>query len=183
MVLRYIISSCKDISTSLQVLSITLSSILKEILRMIQSSYGSMVDQDVPVWSVMLSLIQGLFLENGPFVFVTNETYMKINPYSWNKKANVLYIESPGGVNILSSRLDSAKVWETTTIPTVMIQLPKITTSPLSNSSRNGNHLPRMNSIFQEKVMPASMFHILLEKFLPIISFQPLISKSTLKVY
>jgi carboxypeptidase C (cathepsin A) len=36
--------------------------------------------------------------ENGPFKFKENSTEMYENPYSWNRKANLLYIESPGGV-------------------------------------------------------------------------------------
>jgi len=40
----------------------------------------------------------GMVYENGPFVFEHNTTELKFNEYSWNKKANLLYIESPGGV-------------------------------------------------------------------------------------
>jgi carboxypeptidase C (cathepsin A) len=36
--------------------------------------------------------------ENGPFKFKPNSTDMFANPYSWNRKANLLYIESPAGV-------------------------------------------------------------------------------------
>ena len=31
-------------------------------------------------------------------MFETNTSILKLNEYSWNKKANLLYIESPGGV-------------------------------------------------------------------------------------
>ena len=44
------------------------------------------------------SSLLGMTYENGPFVFETNTSILKLNEYSWNKKANVLYIESPGGV-------------------------------------------------------------------------------------
>lgn len=40
----------------------------------------------------------GMVYENGPFVFEHNTTELKFNEYAWNKKANLLYIESPGGV-------------------------------------------------------------------------------------
>ena len=47
-----------------------------------------------PGCSSMLGFIQ----EHGPFVVENGETKFKENKYSWNKEANVLYIESPVGV-------------------------------------------------------------------------------------
>ena len=44
------------------------------------------------------SSLIGMVYENGPFVFETNTTKLKLNPHSWNQQANLLYIESPGGV-------------------------------------------------------------------------------------
>ena len=44
------------------------------------------------------SSLIGMSYENGPFKFKENSTEMMANPYSWNSKANLLYIESPGGV-------------------------------------------------------------------------------------
>jgi cathepsin A (carboxypeptidase C) len=48
------------------------------------------------------SSLMGAFQENGPFLFNINATGLQatINPYSWNTFANVLYIESPAGVEI-----------------------------------------------------------------------------------
>ena len=43
------------------------------------------------------SSLGGMFTENGPFVLDKNLT-ITLNPYSWNKVANVLYIEQPAGV-------------------------------------------------------------------------------------
>jgi serine carboxypeptidase-like clade 2 len=36
--------------------------------------------------------------ENGPFRFDVNTSHLKLNDFAWNKKANLLYIESPGSV-------------------------------------------------------------------------------------
>lgn len=68
------------------------------------------------------SSLLALFAEHGPFVFDDGESVIKPNPEPWNKRANVLYIESPAGVgysfakttedwnhNDISSSLDSLK--------------------------------------------------------------------------
>lgn len=44
------------------------------------------------------SSLLGLFQENGPFVIDDGETLIKPNPFPWNMRANLLYIESPAGV-------------------------------------------------------------------------------------
>ena len=44
------------------------------------------------------SSLLGLFTENGPFIFDDGEYAIKPNPYPWNLRANLLYIESPAGV-------------------------------------------------------------------------------------
>jgi carboxypeptidase C (cathepsin A) len=70
----------------------------------------------------------GMLLENGPFVFVRNKTSITLNDNAWNKKANVLYIESPGGVNWSLFRWDSARASATTATP--MPQSQRTTTEP-----------------------------------------------------
>jgi len=37
-------------------------------------------------------------MENGPFIFDSNSTNFTVNPYAWNKNANLFYLESPPGV-------------------------------------------------------------------------------------
>ena len=44
------------------------------------------------------SSLLGLFQENGPYIFDDGEELIKPNPFPWNQKANLLYIESPAGV-------------------------------------------------------------------------------------
>jgi cathepsin A (carboxypeptidase C) len=44
------------------------------------------------------SSLLALFQEHGPFVIDDGEYYIKNNPYPWNVRANMLYIESPAGV-------------------------------------------------------------------------------------
>jgi serine carboxypeptidase-like clade 2 len=44
------------------------------------------------------SSLLGAFSENGPFIFDDGESVIKPNPYAWNQRANLLYIESPAHV-------------------------------------------------------------------------------------
>lgn len=46
------------------------------------------------------SSLLGAFYENGPFLFKTDADGFQdaINKHAWNNYANVLYLESPGGV-------------------------------------------------------------------------------------
>ena len=54
------------------------------------------------------SSLYGWITENGPMMYHKNKTFSK-NEYSWNKEANMLYIESPGevGFSFINSYLDS----------------------------------------------------------------------------
>lgn len=36
------------------------------------------------------------FYSKGPFVFVKGTKNFRVNPFNWNKQANVLFIEGPG---------------------------------------------------------------------------------------
>jgi len=52
------------------------------------------------------SSLLGFFTENGPFSINEDET-LSPNPYSWNRIANVLYVESPAGVGYSYSNTTS----------------------------------------------------------------------------
>ena len=47
-----------------------------------------------PGCSSMLAFMQ----ENGPLAIDDGEDYIKTNPYPWNKRANMIWLESPAGV-------------------------------------------------------------------------------------
>lgn len=44
------------------------------------------------------SSLLGLMQEHGPFVFDDGQTVLKPNPWPWNYRSNMLYIESPAAV-------------------------------------------------------------------------------------
>lgn len=44
------------------------------------------------------SSLYSAYYSKGPFTFVKNTKNFRINPFNWNKHANVLFIEGPGEV-------------------------------------------------------------------------------------
>jgi len=50
------------------------------------------------------SSLIGMVYENGPFLFKEGTVNFQLNQYAWNMKANVLYLESPGGVGFSISK-------------------------------------------------------------------------------
>jgi serine carboxypeptidase-like clade 1 len=55
------------------------------------------------------SSMEGLFYENGPFVFAEGSSVLQANNYSWNLNASMLYFEAPAGVGF-STLGDAANI-------------------------------------------------------------------------
>lgn len=61
----------------------------------------------------------GLFQEHGPCRITNDSSSVTLNPYSWNNKANVLYIDQPVGVgwshgtlNVGTSDEAASDIWK-----------------------------------------------------------------------
>ena len=64
-------------------------------------SQSAPADDPVLIWfngGPGCSSLLGFLQEHGPWIIDDFETQIKQNPFPWNKRANVLYIESPAGV-------------------------------------------------------------------------------------
>jgi cathepsin A (carboxypeptidase C) len=51
--------------------------------------------------------MEGMFAEHGPCTIADDAVNPKINPWSWNLRANMIYIESPAGVGFSIAGLPS----------------------------------------------------------------------------
>jgi len=58
--------------------------------------YGSREDLVLYIFYKACSSEWAIFFENGPFKIINNSTLRK-NKYSWNKIANMLYVDYPPG--------------------------------------------------------------------------------------
>jgi carboxypeptidase C (cathepsin A) len=55
------------------------------------------------------SSMLGFMQEHGPWIIDDGEDDIKANPYSWNRRANMLYIESPAGVGFSRANIGKAE--------------------------------------------------------------------------
>lgn len=70
-------------------------------------SQSSPKDDPVLLWlngGPGCSSMLGLFTELGPFLINDDGKTLRLNPYSWNKNANVLFLESPSSVGFSYSK-------------------------------------------------------------------------------
>lgn len=58
------------------------------------------------------SSMLGWAQEHGPAMFPEESVQFELNPFSWNKAANMLYIESPAGVGYSFVNSDEKELWE-----------------------------------------------------------------------
>jgi cathepsin A (carboxypeptidase C) len=73
-------------------------------------SQGDVEKDPVLIWfngGPGCSSLLGLFQEHGPWVIDDFETEIKVNPFPWNLRANVLYLESPAGVGFSIAKNDT----------------------------------------------------------------------------
>ena len=64
-------------------------------------SQGSPTNDPLVLWlngGPGCSSMEGMLYENGPFQILEDGKTVTLNNYSWNKLANMLYLESPAGV-------------------------------------------------------------------------------------
>lgn len=52
------------------------------------------------------SSMMGFLVENGPMVFEDGDDKVRVNPYAWNAKANMLYFELPYGVGYSEPKIN-----------------------------------------------------------------------------
>lgn len=94
------------------------------------------------------SSLIGMAYENGPFRFLANSTEKVANPYSWNNKANLLYLESPGSVGYsigpANASDDSVKADNLQAILTFYAKFPALRSQELylSGESYAGIYVP-----------------------------------------
>jgi carboxypeptidase C (cathepsin A) len=77
----------------------------KQIHYVFVESQSNPISDPVVLWlngGPGCSSMEGLFYENGPFVFSEGSSVLQTNNYSWNLNASLLYFEAPAGVGFSS---------------------------------------------------------------------------------
>lgn len=104
------------------------------------------------------SSMLGLLSELGPYT-ITPEGEVRENPYSWNKKANVIFLESPAGVGFSFARNGNTKTNDDDTAKQNHIALksffkkfPQYNQRPLylTGESYGGVYLPTLASLVDD---------------------------------
>nr|CAB3234490.1 lysosomal protective protein-like [Phallusia mammillata] len=100
------------------------------------------------------SSMGGFLTENGPLHIITDGKTLHNNPYSWNKIANVLYIESPAGVgysyddnNDLDTDDDKVSLLNYNALVDFLKKFPEYSSNPffVTGESYGGVYLPTLS--------------------------------------
>eukprot|EP01117_Protostelium_nocturnum_P004660 TRINITY_DN1688_c0_g1_i1.p1 TRINITY_DN1688_c0_g1~~TRINITY_DN1688_c0_g1_i1.p1 ORF type:complete len:444 (-),score=122.58 TRINITY_DN1688_c0_g1_i1:70-1401(-) len=101
------------------------------------------------------SSLNGLIEENGPFS-VNQDLTLKVNPFSWNKLANIVYLESPAGVGFSYSDGDFVSYDDSKTasenyqaLSAWFTKFPEYSKNPLylMGESYAGHYVPELASL------------------------------------
>lgn len=100
------------------------------------------------------SSFEGLLNENGPFWVNPDGRTLRVNPYSWNRVANVLYLESPAGVGFSYSNTSSDYTTgdrktaqdKYTFLQNFFVQYPQFRKAPfwITGESYAGHYVPNL---------------------------------------
>ena len=127
----------------------------KNIFYMYIESEQSPVDDPVVLWTnggPGCSGLLGLFTEQGPFVPQADGT-VAYNDYSWNKIANMLFVEQPAGVGFsygsdddMHTGDDQAAVDNHQLILSFLERYPDVKTNPfyITSESYGGHYMPTL---------------------------------------
>jgi len=106
------------------------------------------------------SSLGGLMTENGPFWINKDGATLQTNPYSWNRIANVLYLESPSGVGFSTSNTsaDYTTGDDKTAMDSYLFLLkffekfPQFASNPLwiSGESYAGHYVPKLSLVISQ---------------------------------
>lgn len=104
------------------------------------------------------SSLLGLLTENGPYS-VSNDGQVQMNPYSWNKRANVVYMESPAGVGFsyaadgdITADDDTTAKQNHAALRSFLRKFPSLANRPLylTGESYGGVYLPTLASLVDD---------------------------------
>ena len=131
-----------------------------------------MLDDPLIVWfngGPGCSSFLGAFLENGPCIIPDGEYQIRENPYSWNKRANLLYLETLPGVgyataintteNPLNYSDEQSSKWQFAALQEFYKRFPLLLTNDLyiTGESYAGIYVPYLSKVIYDHNQQISM--------------------------